>query len=122
MQVIRTIAWIVITAILVAFIAMNWTVAAVNFWPLQNGDYLHFEWPVGIVALVFFFFGMVPVWLYLRAVRWRLNRRIETLEKSLQTSSMAPIPAAEPSLAAAPAPTPGPSSYPPSEPYTPTDL
>lgn len=91
MQIIRTITWIVITAVLVAFVAMNWTKVPVNFWPLEDGNYIHFEWPVGIVALVFFLLGVVPAWLYLRAVRWRLHRRIASLENSLRASSMPSI-------------------------------
>ena len=97
MQVIRTIVWIAITAILVAFIAMNWTKVPVNFWPLDNGNYVHFEWPIGVVALLFFLLGVIPTWLYVRAVRWRLNRRIGSLENSLRASSMpSAVPAAEP--------------------------
>lgn len=88
MQIIRTIVWIAITALLVAFIAMNWTKVPVNFWPLEDRNYFHFEWPVGVVALVFFGLGMAPVWLYLRAVRWRLNRRIANLENSLRANSL----------------------------------
>lgn len=91
MQIIRTIAWVVITAILVAFIAMNWNTVPVNFWPLDDGNYIHFEWPVGIVALVFFLLGIGPAWLYLRAVRWRAGRRIASLENSLRASSLPPI-------------------------------
>lgn len=91
MQVIRTIAWIVVTAILVAFVAMNWVKAPVNFWPLENGNYIHFDWPVGFVALLFFGLGMLPVWLYLRAVRWRLHRRIASLENSLRANSTASL-------------------------------
>ncbi|AXB77181.1 LapA family protein [Novosphingobium sp. P6W] len=87
MQIIRTITWIVVTAVLVAFIAMNWNRAPVNFWPLDNGNYIHFDWPVGLVALLFFGLGMLPVWAYLRAVRWRLNRRIAALENSLRATS-----------------------------------
>jgi Protein of unknown function (DUF1049). len=88
MQIIRTVVWIAVTAILVAFIAMNWTKVPVNFWPLDNGNYIHFEWPVGVIALVFFLLGMAPVWLYLRAVRWSMGRRIASLENSLRASSM----------------------------------
>ena len=91
MQIIRTISWIAVTAILVAFIAINWTKVPVNFWPLDDGNYIHFEWPVGVVALLFFLLGMMPVWLYLRAVRWRLTRRIASLENSLRASSMPSI-------------------------------
>ncbi len=96
MQVIRTVLWIAVTAILVAFIAMNWTRVPVNFWPLDNGNYVHFEWPVGVIALLFFLLGMFPVWLYLRAVRWRLNRRIVSLENSVRASSIPSVlPAAD---------------------------
>ena len=91
MQILRTVAWIVVTAILVAFIAMNWTKVPVNFWPLDDGNYVHFEWPVGVVALVFFLLGLVPVWLYLRAKSWRLQRRIASLENSLRASSLPSI-------------------------------
>ena len=72
MQIVRTIVWIVITAILVAFIAMNWDHAPVNFWPTGDG-YLHLEWPVGLIALVFFLLGLLPMWLLHRAGRWRLT-------------------------------------------------
>ncbi|MGO4169792.1 lipopolysaccharide assembly protein LapA domain-containing protein [Novosphingobium sp. PhB55] len=88
MNIVRTVLWIAITAILVAFIAMNWTRVPVNFWPLDDANYVHFEWPVGVVALVFFVLGMAPVWLYLRAVRWRLQRRIASLENSLRANSV----------------------------------
>ncbi|MBT0671255.1 LapA family protein [Novosphingobium profundi] len=91
MKAVRSISWIVTTAILVAFIAMNWTKVPVNFWPLDDGNYIHFDWPVGFVAIFFFLLGMLPVWLYFRAVRWRLNRRIASLENTLRASSMPSI-------------------------------
>ena len=89
MQILRTIAWIVVTAVLVAFVAMNWERAPVNIWPLEVG-YLHFEWPVGIIALVFFALGLGPMWLLRRADRWRLNRRIASLESSVRAAATAP--------------------------------
>ncbi|MEJ2458256.1 MAG: LapA family protein [Novosphingobium sp.] len=91
MHLIRPVTWIALTAVLVAFIAMNWTKVPVNLWPLDDGNYIHFQWPVGIVALLFFLLGMAPSWLYLRAVRWRMNRRISSLENSLRASSMPSI-------------------------------
>lgn len=89
MQVIRTIMWVVVTAALVAFMAMNWNPAAVNFWPLEQG-YLHFEWPVGIIALVFFLLGMLPTWLLSKASKWRLTRRIDALENSVRATATPP--------------------------------
>ena len=85
MNIIRTLVWVVTTAILVAFVAMNWDKAPVNVWPIENG-YLHFDWPVGFIALVFFGLGLLPMWLLHRALRWRLSRKINTLESSLAQS------------------------------------
>ena len=94
MQIVRTIVWIVITAILVAFIAMNWDHAPVNFWPTGDG-YLHLEWPVGLIALVFFLLGLLPMWLLHRAGRWRLTRRIASLENAVRANAVtAPPPLA----------------------------
>ena len=88
MQIIRTILWVVATALLVAFIAMNWSdPVAVRFWPLADGNYLNFQWPVGIVALFFYLLGLVPMWLLAKAGRWRLNRRIASLENSVKAAS-----------------------------------
>ncbi len=89
MNIVRTLVWVLITAILVAFVAMNWDKAAVNVWPIDNG-YLHFDWPVGFIALVFFALGLAPMWLFHRAARWRLGRRIATLEASLVHSASGP--------------------------------
>lgn len=85
MQIIRTITWIVLTAILVGFVVMNWgQKVPVNFWPQDSGTPLHFDWPVAIVALFFLLIGFVPMWIYARAIRWRLSRRIATLENAMR--------------------------------------
>ena len=89
MQIIRTLTWILITIVLVAFVAMNWNKSPVNFWPLESG-YLHLEWPVGVIALVFFLLGLVPMWLLHRAAKWRWQRRIATLENSVRATTISP--------------------------------
>lgn len=100
MQIIRTIVWVFITALLVTFIAMNWTTVPVNFWPLTDGNYIHFEWPVGVVALVFFGLGILPLWLIHRARSWQLKRRISALESSVRAVSMpGPVVTSSPAVA-----------------------
>jgi uncharacterized integral membrane protein len=102
MQIVRTLAWVLVTALLVAFIAMNWEQAPVNIWPLQEG-YLYFEWPVGIIALVFFLLGLVPMWLVHRAGRWRWQRRVTALEHSVRlTATPSATPPGAPSAAPPP--------------------
>lgn len=88
MKQLRMVLWLLLLAAFAGFIAMNADPARVNFWPLGPG-YLHFEWPVGFVALVFFLAGFLPPWLAGRVRRWRLKRRIAALE-----SSIAPTPGA----------------------------
>lgn len=90
MQVVRSFVWVVLAAILIAFIAMNWEAAPINVWPLENG-YLHFEWPVGIIALIFFLLGLVPMWLIHKGARWRFKRRISSLENTVRATTTTPI-------------------------------
>lgn len=86
MQVIRVIVWVIASAVLTAFVAMNWETAPVRFWPLGNGDFLRFDWPIGFTALFFFLLGLVPMWLGSKAGRWRLTRRINALENSIKAA------------------------------------
>ncbi len=116
MQVIRTIIWVALTIVLVAFIAINWVTVPVNFWPLETG-YLHFEWPVGFVALIAWLIGFVPMWLFARAAKWRADRRIASLENSLRAATVSTPIATTTQLEAAspPAPAPNPTPAPPPE-------
>ncbi len=86
MQIIRTITWVLITIVMVAFIAINWTPVEVRIWPLESG-YLHFNWPVGFIVLISFLLGMLPMWLLHKAKGWRLTRRINTLENAVRATS-----------------------------------
>ena len=92
MQAIRTIVWVLIAIVFVAFVAINWVSVPVNLWPRSDGNYLHFNWPVGFVAIVAYLLGLLPAWLLGRANVWRLNRRIASLENSLKAATpSAPI-------------------------------
>ena len=46
MQLIRTLLLLAFTVALVAFIAINWQTVPLNLWPLDDGNYVHLEWPV----------------------------------------------------------------------------
>jgi lipopolysaccharide assembly protein A len=95
MQYLRTVSWIVVTALLVAFISINWDKAPVNLWPLEDSNYVHFRWPVGFIALIFFLLGFVPMWFINRTNTWRLNRRITALENSIRITASADQPSTE---------------------------
>lgn len=90
MKVIRTLIWIVLATVWLAFLVLNWgEPVPVMIWPLE-ASYLQFAWPVSVIALVFFLSGLVPMWLLYRAARWRWERRISSLENSLRATSAQP--------------------------------
>ncbi len=89
MQLLRTLLLLLVTIALVAFIAINWQTVPLNLWPLQDGNYVHLEWPVGFVVLISMVAGFLPMWLIHKGARWRLNRRIGFLENSMKASSQA---------------------------------
>lgn len=89
MQYVRTLIWIVITIFVVVFVMMNWgDPQEVRIWPSSDGDNFLFEWPVGVIAIVFFLLGMIPTWLYHRGVKWNLTRRISSLENAVRSNSL----------------------------------
>lgn len=88
MQVIRTLVLILITIVVVSFIAINWQSVPLNLWPIENGQYLYVEWPVGLIFIVGILVGFVPMWLLHKGVRWQLNRRIGLMENTVKAASM----------------------------------
>ena len=77
MRAIRTVMWMALSAIVVAFIIINWqNKVQINFWIDMDGRPLGFTWPVSLIAIVSFLLGMLPMWLLHTGTRWRLSRQI----------------------------------------------
>lgn len=96
MQIVRTISWILVTVFVAVFVLINYGEPhRVKIWP--SADPVGFDWPVGIIALVFWLLGVVPFWIYHRGVKWSLNRRIRSLENSIKSNALSrrPDPAHE---------------------------
>ena len=87
MQLIRTLLLLAFTVALVAFIAINWQTVPLNLWPLDDGNYVHLEWPVGFIVIVSMVLGFLPMWLIHKGARWQLKRRIGFLENSVKSAS-----------------------------------
>lgn len=95
MQIIRTITWVALLMVFVAFTVLNWDKAlTVHIWPE-----LVWDTRLPAVVVVAFLLGLIPMWLIHRGSKWRLQRRISGLETSLRNAAMA-TPA--PSVAAPP--------------------
>lgn len=88
MQIVRTILWVLLAVFIVVFVMLNYgEPQRVKIW--LSEDPIGFDWPVGIIALVFWLLGVIPTWLYHRSVKWSLGRRIRSLENSIKSNAMA---------------------------------
>jgi len=95
MQFIRTAIWALLTAVVVAFVAINWTPVRVNIWP-DSRDYqgfIHVQGPLGLLILLAFALGALPTWLFGAMGRWRMKRRMAHLENAVRAQVVAePLP------------------------------
>ena len=84
MRVLKTIFWLLIAAVLIAFTYANPDSVAVHIWPGLIWETRAPGLVIGALAI-----GFVPTWLILSATRWRLTRRIAALEATLAAQSLA---------------------------------
>ncbi|WAT18069.1 LapA family protein [Aurantiacibacter sp. MUD11] len=110
MQIVRTVIWVLLLVGLLLFSIANWDpTVTVRIW-----DGIVVDTKIPAVVIVSFLIGFVPMWLYHRGSRWRLTRKIASLENAARTAANTPVapPPAEP----APAPSPAPVAEPAPEP------
>ncbi len=84
MRAVKTVFWVVIAALLLAFAYANPDVANVHIWPGLVWSPPTWALVIGALAI-----GFVPTWLIHSAARWRLARRISTLEATLAAQAHA---------------------------------
>lgn len=78
MNFLRALFWIVLTIVVVVFSMRNWTVVTVN---LFGGLAADVKLPV--LVLVAFLIGFVPLYIWHRVQKWRLQRRLLVAERAL---------------------------------------
>jgi len=84
MHIIRTIIWIVVLVALALFSFANWEERTmVHIW-----SNLVWDTRLPAVVIVSFLLGMVPTWMLLRGTKWRLERRISTLENAARSAAL----------------------------------
>lgn len=84
MQFLKTLFWIVVTVIAVAFAFKNWTPVTVLLWGNIVVDV-----KLPILLAVAFLLGMLPMFILHRASRWRLRRKLENAERALGEARIA---------------------------------
>lgn len=89
MQIVRTIFWVLVLVVLLAFSFFNWRPVEVAIW-----NNLVVETKVPALVVVSFLLGLVPTWLYHRGVKWRLSRRVQSLENAVRSATMPSSPSA----------------------------
>lgn len=87
MQIIRTIAWVIIVIALVVFSLNNWSPVEVKIW-----EDLILETKIPALVIVSFLLGLVPMWIIHRSSRWRSTRRIGALETAVRNAAAAAAP------------------------------
>lgn len=82
MQVIRTIAWILLVCGIMLFSFYNWRPVEITIW-----ENLVLETKVPVVLVLAFLGGFAPLLTYHLSVSWGMKRRIRNLENSLKMLS-----------------------------------
>ena len=95
MQTVRTVLWVLLLVALAIFTYANWIPVSVRIW-----DNLLLDTMLPAIVILSFLIGFVPMWMYHRAAKWQLNRRIAALEVAARSSAPA-APALEPVAAEA---------------------
>lgn len=108
MQIVRTIAWVLLLVVLLVFSINNWNPVEVTIW-----DGLVLETKVPALVVLAFLLGLVPMWLLHQATRWRLQRRIAGLESAARAAAMSAPPATPIPMAGSAPQTPAPDVPPP---------
>ena len=102
MQTVRTVLWVLLLVALAIFTYANWIPVSVRIW-----DNLLLDTMLPAIVILSFLIGFVPMWMYHRAAKWQLNRKIAALEVAARRGApAAPAPAPEPVAPEAVAPEP----------------
>ena len=90
MAIVRTIIWVLLLVGLLVFSIANWPpIVTVRIW---EGVVVDTRIPA--IVVIAFLIGFVPMWLYHRANKWQMKRRIHTLEANARVTQAAEAEAA----------------------------
>lgn len=82
MQFLRTLFWVLVTAVVVVFAIQNWKQVDISL----SGITVEIKLPLLLLAV--FLIGFVPMLVVSRTGQWQLRRRLDTAERALQQSAM----------------------------------
>ncbi|MGE4429861.1 MAG: LapA family protein [Sphingobium sp.] len=88
MNFLRTAFWVIVAVVLALFTKANWAIAPSysGYVPVKLWDDIILETRLPVLIVVAFLLGLLPTWLWARACRWRLQRKLTSAERALATS------------------------------------
>lgn len=86
MQIVRTVIWVLLLVALLVFSYANWQPISVRIW-----DNLLVDTMLPAIVVISFMIGFIPMWLYHRAAKWQMSRRIASLENAARTAAVTPV-------------------------------
>ncbi|MFM9829483.1 MAG: lipopolysaccharide assembly protein LapA domain-containing protein [Sphingomonas sp.] len=89
MQFLKTLFWVLLAIVIAVFAVGNWTTVPVKLW---SGLIAEVNLP--LLLLVSFLAGLLPTWLFHKAVHWRLKQRLQSRERSMDDLRVAAVAAA----------------------------
>ncbi len=91
MQFLKTLFWVLLAIVIAVFAVGNWTTVPVKLW---SGLIAEINLP--LLLLLSFLAGLLPTWLFHKAMYWRLRQRLHSSERSIADLRSAAIAAAPP--------------------------
>tara|TARA_R110000782_G_scaffold78293_3_gene155965 strand:+ start:169741 stop:170094 length:354 start_codon:yes stop_codon:yes gene_type:complete len=88
MNFLRTAFWVIIAVALALFTKANWTVAPSvgGYIPIKLWGDIIVETRLPVLILAAFLLGLVPTWLWARAMKWQMRRKLSSTERALASS------------------------------------
>ena len=87
MQIVRTVIWVLLLVGLLLFSVANWDpTVTVRIW-----EGIVVDTKIPAIVIVSFLIGFVPMWLYYRGSRWKMQRKIASLENAARTAAVTPV-------------------------------
>ena len=77
MNFLRTLGWIALTIVVVVFSLRNWAPVTINLFAGLQADV-----KLPVLLVVAFLLGFLPLYIYHRAVRWTLRKRLYNANKT----------------------------------------
>ncbi|MEO8724260.1 MAG: LapA family protein [Sphingobium sp.] len=93
MQFIKTAFWVIIAVAIALFTKANWAAAPnyAGYVPIKLWGDIIIETRLPILLIAAFLLGLLPMWIFARATRWSMRRKLDSAERAL-ASTITPTP------------------------------